>query len=164
MKCMFCENEATIFLTQIEGSELKKISLCSKCASNIELMESKGLLHAMSDNMIPTDETSETTSASSSISCICGFTLDDLTHTGRLGCSLCYEAFSDILNERIKTLHKGESHTGKQLDVPETKYSIEKQMSEINLALRTAIKEEEFEKAASLKDQISSLEKKLSEL
>lgn len=165
MKCMFCKSDATIFLTQVEGKELKKISLCQDCSQDAGLMQQEGLSQVFNDDLIPTPSATPAMSEEEgSLKCVCGFTLLDVSNTGRLGCAICYDTFSEILSERIQSLHRGETHIGKTLEIPETQYSLEKQRSEVNLALQNAIQDEEFEQAASLRDKLTSIEQKLADL
>ena len=87
----------------------------------------------------------------------CGFTLEDLKKIGRLGCSSCYTVFRKDLMHSLSNMHKGISHQGR---VPEGMMeSLELQQKEEKLIqdLDNAIKDEAYEKAAVLRDQLTKL-------
>mgnify|MGYP003500016306 CR=1 FL=1 len=62
--------------------------------------------------------------------------------TGKFGCAMCYETFKDSINEN-NTQNK-ESETDK--------------ISTLRAKLEKAVKEEHYEDAAKLRDEIKSLE------
>ncbi len=162
MNCDFCSDTATIFLTQVTGEELKKICLCEDCSRNKELMTEKGLIQAFADNLIPLagdgNDIGMEDVTMPSLSCECGFSLGDLSSTGRLGCSECYHTFQDVLEGKILSLHRGGEHTGKEIEIPIDKKSLEKKIAKIKGSLEDAINSEDFELAASLRDDLKRLE------
>lgn len=159
MKCSQCDQDATVFLTKVEGDDLKKLIFCEDCAKNNSLMEQEGAPPTLSEVMSQLPSTID--GELEELECECGFTMENLTKTGRLGCSQCYETFSKIIDIRISSLHKDDVHTGKSLELPQDKISIEKRINKVKSALETAIKDEDFEKAAHLRDEISEMKKKL---
>jgi protein arginine kinase activator len=89
---------------------------------------------------------------------VCGFTQADFKKTGRLGCSVCYVTFAEGLGSLLKAMHKGTEHVGK---LPQRAYrAIERddRMRALTEDLEKAVKEENYESAAALRDQIKQLE------
>jgi len=90
----------------------------------------------------------------------CGFTHADFKKTGRLGCPICYEHFSDGLVTLLKSMHKGVRHVGK---VPKRFKELKKaldvsdRLKALQRKLTKAINEEKFEQAAELRDEIKTL-------
>jgi protein arginine kinase activator len=87
-------------------------------------------------------------------------TYEKFTKTGRLGCSHCYEIFSDRLLPIIKRLHGSTRHTGKVFGQKhkEKSASPKEQIENLKKMLETAIKSEEYEKAAEYRDKIKKIQ------
>jgi protein arginine kinase activator len=87
----------------------------------------------------------------------CGFTQADFKKSGRLGCPECYKTFAEGLEGLLKTMHKGTRHAGK---VPEALRESREQadrLKSLQKKLDKAIKEEDFEQAAQLRDELKQL-------
>jgi protein arginine kinase activator len=87
----------------------------------------------------------------------CGFTQADFKKSGRLGCPECYKTFAEGLEGLLKTMHKGTRHAGK---VPEALRASREQadrLKSLQKKLDKAIKEEDFEQAAQLRDELKQL-------
>ncbi len=82
----------------------------------------------------------------------CGFTGDQLRKIGRLGCPDCYQHFDDMLTDVLADCQKFTQHSGK---VPKSMLKVK--VRYIEKALDDAVKEERFEEAAQLRDQLKSL-------
>jgi protein arginine kinase activator len=92
----------------------------------------------------------------------CGLTYEEFGRTGRLGCSECYEAFSKFLLPLIKRVQHATQHVGKRpsrLAAPVAR--VQQDLRELQNRLTKVIREEDFEEAARLRDQIKQLEEKL---
>lgn len=92
---------------------------------------------------------------------VCKTTLREFKTTGRLGCSNCYEAFREEINNIIKRIAPFERH--KQEEIKEVKPKAKKQTKEekilsLKLEMAEAVKEERYEDAAKIKKQILKLE------
>jgi len=84
----------------------------------------------------------------------CGWSLGNLRETGLLGCPHCYTSFESQLMILLKKLHGSDSHLGK-VYTQEGEWP-QKEEDEIILksALEEAIKMEEFEQAAQIRDRL----------
>lgn len=172
MNCNYCDNTATVFLTQVLENELKKICICEECAADKEIMEKEGLGQFLGDDLIPHDAPQEQDTQQQDlpvddlpdITCECGFSLADLSATGRLGCSHCYETFAVILGDRISSLHRGSLHRGKELVRPVTPEYLKKTILQTQNALEVAVDKEDFEQAAKLRDQLDQQKAELNAL
>jgi protein arginine kinase activator len=89
----------------------------------------------------------------------CGFTLDRLRKEGTLGCPADYEVFEKALLPLLERAHGGQTtHCGK---VPtrlptDTRKFVE--LSHLRRQLEEAVRDEDYERAALLRDQIKQLE------
>ncbi len=127
MNCDFCNNEASVFFSQYLENSLKKVSLCESCASDSELIEREGLSQVFTDTQkILSELPAPASLLETALSCECGMDVEVLSKTGRLGCSLCYETFKEVLQSRIFSMHRGNSHVGKELELPPTRENLSK--------------------------------------
>jgi len=106
----------------------------------------------------------------------CGYTFDDIVNTGKLGCQNCYDVFEDRLDPIIRRIQGSNHHVGrigkivdnkindrvekKEHKVEENKKNKEQsKMDTLQEELKKAIKEERYEDAAKIRDEIKKLEK-----
>ena len=89
---------------------------------------------------------------------VCGFTQADFKKTGRLGCSECYVTFTEGLGSLLKAMHKGTEHVGKLPERAQRAMALSQQMRALTENLQKAVEAENYETAASLRDQIKQLE------
>lgn len=91
----------------------------------------------------------------------CGMTLAKFKEIGRLGCARDYEIFGDDLEallERIHDVHPAR-HTGrKPVKASTDALNRIQQLNELKDRLESAVKEEDFETAAKLRDEIKGIE------
>ena len=105
----------------------------------------------------------------------CGYTFDDIVNTGKLGCGNCYSVFESRLDPIIKRIQGSNTHvgrTGKIVDnkinkkitkkeeqkEEKTENKEESKLEKLQKDLKQAIKEERYEDAAKLRDEIKKLE------
>jgi protein arginine kinase activator len=158
MTCDVCKtNTATVYLTQIVDGNMKKINLCESCSKDKGVSDPTGF--ALADLLLGLGETQQVEQAQSTEHCpTCGFTQADFKKTGRLGCSECYLTFSEGLASLIKAMHKGTKHTGKVpvrifRDIVRTG-----RLTELKRTLEDAVSKEDYESAATIRDEIRQLE------
>lgn len=180
MLCEKCKKQqATIFYEETINGSTRSYSLCSDCAS---AMEKNGELDWQKDFGTPlfaapfgslTDNLfgslfslPEGVRTSRKLCQLCHADLETLRRSGKAGCPLCYETFSDELRSSIRSIHGSVKHIGRMPS------SLQKQVSEqsekknqkdtrleaLKADLKTAISKEDFEKAAELRDSIRALE------
>ncbi len=170
MQCEYCDSKATVFFTQIIDGESTKSCLCDECAIKHGVTDPEGFL--LGDMLPPTktqpsppkndDSTGNAPDAppprkSSDICPGCGFAFDDLKKTGRLGCSRCYTFFRQEILRNLSSMHKGTHHTGRVPKGMLEAFEKRQRLEELNLQMEDAIRTEDYEKAATLRDQIRRL-------
>ena len=87
----------------------------------------------------------------------CHMTLSEFLKNGRFGCSECYSAFEDALKKPLKQIHGATEHTGKIPQKGGAKISKETKIRHLKAELDTAVLNQEFEKAAKLRDEIKAI-------
>ena len=93
---------------------------------------------------------------------VCGFSQADFKKTGRLGCSECYVTFADGMGSLLKAMHKGTEHVGKFPQRAQRTVALNHRMRALTENLQKAVADENYETAASLRDEIKQLENELS--
>lgn len=158
MQCDVCQQkEATVFLTQIVGGKMQKVNLCEACSKEKKVDDPTGF--ALADLLLGMGAAQEIERSPSGATCpACGFTQADFKKTGRLGCSACYDVFSEALEGMLKNMHKGSEHTGKAPASFMQNRRLEAKIKTLQSHLDKAVAEEEYEKAANLRDQIRQIE------
>jgi protein arginine kinase activator len=162
MKCDVCkETDAKVHLTQIISGTMQKIDLCEACAKAKGVSDPTGF--SLTDLLLGLGQ-EETQSAVTGVTgtdtkCAgCGMTQADFKKSGRLGCSQCYETFSEGLAPLLKGMHKGEQHVGKIPAGQTDDQAYTDRLKAIRRELEHAVKAENFESAAELRDRIKKLE------
>ena len=156
--CDICqENPATVHYTEIVNNKLKKLNLCEQCAREkglgitahfgvAEIL--KGLTEAQQEETTEPEQTCD----------FCGLSFSRFRKVGRLGCSHCYETFYEQLEPILSDIHKKTEHVGKSPSAAAIIDTTTKQLSDLNRELRRAVEDEEYERAAELRDEIRQLE------
>jgi protein arginine kinase activator len=165
MQCQICnKNDATIHLTEITNGTRTEMHLCESCAAEQNItVKSHIPINELLSGLLSVQPTDEEIAGSSmeQLSCPnCGFTLAQFRKEGVLGCPYDYEIFEKALQPLIEKAHDGKTvHCGK---IPKTTPTdTRKQMEILNLRkqLENAIRSEDYELAAILRDKINQTEK-----
>lgn len=89
----------------------------------------------------------------------CGLSFADFRRLGHLGCDQCYDTFQLELEPLLRRIHGSTAHTGK---VPQgAKHGMVRKARELRRLqeeLQRAVANEEYEKAAELRDSMRELE------
>ena len=173
IQCDVCQSkEAEVFLTQIVGGKMQKVNLCKACSKDRGVDDPTGfalteLLSGLGTTTVTeqppvvhggSSVAGETTTTVTAAKCpVCNFTQADLKKTGRLGCSECYQTFSESLGSLLKAMHKGTHHTGKMPATLARRKEVTERMKTLQDDLQKAVRDEDYENAASLRDQIRKL-------
>lgn len=165
---MFCENchqnSATVHLTQIVNGKVEKHHFCEACAAekgvNVhgQPMDLGGMLETLKEQLVQMKETSAAGRVSAHAACSgCGTVRAAILKTGRMGCDKCYENFAAEMLPVIVSLQRSDQHLGKvPLNAPvRLRNSVE--LARLRRELDQAVANENYEKAAVLRDQIQAL-------
>ena len=154
MKCQYCDNPATVTLTDIVKKQKRELHLCTKCArernlipepSSAQQLDLKALLNILAH---PFPQAGDVTAAQPIIEAceICGITLAEFRAEGRLGCQHDYESLRSALEPLLERIHRSVVHSGKAPRAIRVR-EWQKQM-------QAAVAAEDYEKAARLRDLI----------
>lgn len=94
----------------------------------------------------------------------CQMTFQQFLQVGKLGCAHCYQTFDSKLMPILKRLHGGNTvHQGKVPTRLGGNLHLQRQLKKLREQLQKAISDEQFEKAAEIRDEIRSLEPQLAD-
>ncbi len=91
----------------------------------------------------------------------CGMCYDDIAQSGKVGCDKCYETFLDQLLPSLQRMHGRSRHAGKIPSGVKNEPTTEDRLIELEKQMQTAIAEQNFEKAAELRDEIRTLKEEV---
>lgn len=163
MKCEICETrEAVIHIQQIIGNKKVELYICEECAKErgittgndkIELSIS-GLLTGLVD-IQDVHENKRVQKVCPS----CGLTLTEFKDKGKLGCSECYSAFGKEIRSLLHKMYGKTQHFGKFPHQLRTYKTFLIDVEKLKEELKKVVTEEDYEKAAVLRDRISELQR-----
>jgi len=161
MQCDICgKKKATVHLTEIVDEQMSEMHLCEDCAreKSVQMEQQFGLadlLAGLSDfgKQVKNVETIK-------VECpTCGMNYDDFRKFGRLGCSDCYVAFREYLGTLLKKIHGSNRHSGKSpIKMSQVIKDKMDTINDLRHQLQSAIENEDFEKAAQIRDKIHAIE------
>lgn len=181
MLCDNCgENEANIKYTEIINGVKKEMHLCKKCSEelgmnnlsvsdfnfDIPMNMSSFLADFLGDvqnDFLPSIGEKKQLKCNE-----CGTTYEEFLDNGKFGCGNCYEIFSSKIDSILKGIHNGNRHVGRQGIENSIKFNKEKNENEeiigilesLQIGLKNAIKEERYEDAAKIRDEIKKIQEK----
>ena len=169
MLCQKCkQRQANTHVKQVINGELTEMELCPECASKLgfdtgfaDFLDIGSMMSSLLGAPLSTALAREDACPR------CGSTFSQISKSGKVGCSACYDTFFDRLLPTIKRIHGNTVHTGKRLrtarlqsgetPAPAVEKTDENSIEELTKQLSNAIKTQEFELAAQLRDKINEL-------
>ena len=169
---MLCENcgrnDANVKYTQIVNGIKKEMNLCSECSGKLNLNEFNFSMPFSFSNffgnflndydnsvVLPIVNREKTLKCDK-----CNMSYSEFLSSGKLGCSNCYNVFSDKIDYVLEKLHGSSKYVGKTFS---RKKDINTELDVLRGKLEKFIKEENYEQAAIIRDEIKKI-KSLSHL
>jgi protein arginine kinase activator len=135
------------------------MDLCEACA------QEKGVTNPdnLSIGNLLDENPAKVDASTASMTCeSCGTTHQDFKKGGRLGCEACYHVFRPVLEPLLDGMHAGVKHLGKVPSRSVKKKSDDDSEELLSKELKKAVEEENYEKAAKLRDRLKKLQAKSS--
>jgi len=184
MKCEKCgENTANVKYTQIVNGVKKEMHLCEQCAEELGIGNMSmnfdmpfdfsnffgEFLNEYNDGFMPTLALPKTLKCDK-----CGWSFDDFIDNGKFGCPSCYDTFEERIDPILKRLQGSNRYIGRgtknanpenELKIDDTNKKAkteekkENKIDSLKERLKQMIKEEKYEEAAKIRDEIKKLEK-----
>lgn len=177
MKCQSCgKKEATVKYYENINGDKQTLYFCVDCAKKLGFSDfsdfSIPTFSDFSNFFTPIFTTMPEFNLLEKNKCpVCGYTLDDYYNTGMLGCEECYKTFEKNLDElfykingknrHIKLEDKKVEHKNrrKQKENKMEDKNNENDITKLKEKLEKLIKEEKYEEAAIVRDEIKKLKK-----
>lgn len=165
--CQECHvRDAEVELTQVVGAEVTTLRLCGKCAAakgvTTESLVTDSPLGAFLAAMGQGATPLAAAAAMGEPCASCGATLDDFRASGRLGCPGCWTAFERPLRDLLRRVHGRTTHVGSRYRLAgglgDPASGLIQERLRLREALRDAVSDEQFERAAELRDRLRGLE------
>lgn len=168
---MLCDNcgkhEANIKLTQIINGKKTEMMICEECGQKmgvtdinfempIDISNFLGDFEIENDNFIPFNIESVPVRCQK-----CNMTYDEFLDTGKFGCEECYKSFGNKIDIVLKRIQGTDKYIGRKADNSEQNNmqgsKTNNKLEELQIKLKDAIKEEKYEEAAKIRDEIKKL-------
>ena len=165
MICQSCkERTATVHLTEIASGQRCETHLCQECAQQQGLaVKTQVPLNELLSTLLSTQpqagEKSPSAPGSEHPCSECGMTLKRFSKESSLGCTHDYEEFQDELMPLIEQTQNGKTqHCGKVPSRTPERDRKDVELTNLRRQLDAAVKNEDYEAAARLRDQMKSYE------
>ena len=168
---MLCQNcskaQATTHIKRIINGEATEQHLCAACAKKLGFdsffddfsLSIPNFFSGFFSDAVPALAGRKTERCET-----CGSSFDEIVRTGMVGCADCYDTFFSELMPTIRNIHGNTEHKGKRPGAIEYTVNEEKtddsadKLTSLKAELKKAIEDENFERAAQLRDEIKGLE------
>lgn len=166
-----CNNFPVFIIVEQLGDKAQSTSCCRRCAETlIRSRNSLALtktLEAHGVSVVPAEEfinrvfkyAQKNPQTDKNKSCpSCGWTLDAILKSNRLGCSYCYTTFRDELIPHIEQQDEHRDHMSKiPLAVRLSSLPPDQQLKLLEESMSLAVGKENYEEAAKLRDMIKKI-------
>jgi protein arginine kinase activator len=165
MQCQRCEKAATFHITELTGGKPEEVHLCKDCAREY-LTQTEGdepsgapnLASALAQQLVVGQAAEELARLDQRACPVCGITFFEFRSTGRLGCPNDYVFFENELNPLILNIHGETQHVGKRPRHFTGDTDEKTNLIRLRREMKEAVKEEEYERASQLRDEIRRIE------
>lgn len=172
MKCHNCnENAATVRVIDLpkgaianaepeEAPASRERLFCDACAKALKLpIQGGGAVKSLVNIVQLLKHSASKARQDSTVACPrCGITLNEFRTKGRLGCPHDYEVFAPHLEGLLRKVHNATRHVGRVPGIDEDTLKRKTLLTDLRARLEAAIREEQYESAAQLRDEIQSME------
>jgi len=167
MLCQTCnKNPASVHVTEIleyrthpeeQPHSLVEKHLCASCVDVANLPVKPAPAKTI-DIWKLLQQSALSSKQSSELTCNhCSMTLREFRSHGRLGCMHCYEVFARHLTPLLHRMHNSLQHVGRLPGVDAVALDRMQRLHSLEQELVTAVREEAYENAARLRDEIEAL-------
>ncbi len=151
MLCQNCRKKPAEVIIEINDENKKeRISLCRDCFKDYyhQFLKDtfKELLHIVEENFFKYNDYCP----------YCGKSWKEIEESKKIGCINCYKTFKERLNGILEKIHGKKKYRGK---APKSSGEKLEEIMKNRILLSKAIEEENYEKAAEIRDYLKKLKK-----
>ncbi len=164
MLCQSCgKREANTHIKKIINGKLTEYKLCDQCAAKLGYTDMFSDFNFDFNNFLGSffeNNQSHFAQLDNKRCDFCGTSFMDISSTGKVGCARCYDTFFDELMPSIKRIHGNTKHSGKFAFVAGKENILKNKVQDLEEEMKVAINDQDFEKAAKIRDEIKDLKSK----
>lgn len=155
MLCQHCnKNEANMHMKRIINGRAAEVHLCSDCARSLGYGEAfsgfgLGFSDFFSDFLLKGEH-----SLNAARCPFCNKSFEEIAKDGKMGCAECYISFYDKLLPSLQRIHGKATHIGKK---PNSNNDLRNRLGILKEQLENAVREQDFESAVKIRDEINSI-------
>lgn len=168
MVCEECkQHPATVHITRIVNNHKMQVNLCEDCARlyqhqwGFNVFEPSFSINKFLAGLMQQEQGMARPYRLPNQCDQCGFTYEQFGQLGKLGCDRCYRHFASNLEPLLKRIHGTSYHSGKIPRRAGGNLRVKQEIEKLKADLQVLIVNEEFEKAALVRDRVRELEKNL---
>ena len=172
MLCEKCKKRtATVFYNENINGKTRAYSLCGECASKLrekgDIQDITSMIGSFADPFAAMQNDlfggffglpAQKIGASEKKCPNCSCSYAQIAKTGKVGCPRCYEIFADELSATLQTVHGTTTHIGNVPSRHRAQKARAEQLDRLKSQLQEAVAKEDYESAATLRDEIRQLE------
>lgn len=167
MLCDCCKKrEAVVHVTKIINGRRTDIHLCSVCAQKEENLKGYSDFNIIDNDFFRkmaypdySDHSAEEPRCAS-----CGMTYSEFKRLGKFGCPDCYEVFKEEITPLMRRIHGHTKHVGKVPNRGTGVFRTVNQIKRLRQHLQKLVREEKYEEAVTVRDEIHALERRISHI
>ncbi|MCR2045427.1 UvrB/UvrC motif-containing protein [Anaerosalibacter massiliensis] len=163
MVCQECgKKSATMHFTKIINGDITELHLCEDCAKRYKEFDfdTSFSFHKFLTGLIDNIQGEPVKTEGKELKCdVCGMSYSNFKQIGKFGCPHCYESFKSKLVPLFREVHGHGSHIGKIPKRAGGVIGLKKEINKLKNKLDILVKNEEFEEAAKVRDQIKEIQK-----
>lgn len=160
--CENCKkNIATVHLTEIKSGKREELHICEECAKELKVPHKQpvsvnDLLGVLLEK-VPSEESG---GIDDDLKCSdCGITFAEFKKKGRFGCAADYKLFGTGLVPILAKIHGSTKYIGKVPASRNAEPVFLRELLNLRKKLKKAVKSEDYEEAARIRDRINELER-----
>lgn len=164
--CQACERRpAVVEFIQVTGDERREMALCRECALSMGVRAQVEAFQRITQLLMQQNlpESPFDAGALHSKCSRCGLVFEEFVRTGLLGCPQCYEDFEEQLKPALRRLHgvtkqiADEAAHASPTPPPQSKAKAAETREQLEIELNLALIDEDYERAAALRDKLRGL-------
>ncbi|MBR6808182.1 MAG: UvrB/UvrC motif-containing protein [Clostridia bacterium] len=172
MRCEKCQkNNVSVYYKETVNGKTTAMGLCKECASELMGDDNKSFysksyeeFKSLFESLFGLPTPNEKTFVGEPKKCnLCQSSFSDLVSSGKAGCPMCYRVFADELIPTVSKIHGNTTHVGLVPDRYRAGFERKDKIKKLEAELKEAVANEEYEKAASLRDELKTLRDETSE-
>ncbi len=160
MLCQVCKlQKATIHYTEVADDRVTDIHVCEKCHADHEANAQQAFILSAPPSAPELDKDLLDEDGPVLTCPDCGLTSRDAEkNSWRLGCTTCYKTFEELLKQILEKMQSQLQHVGKFPSMLGEDFQRKQDLIRLRTELEAAVRSENYEEAARLRDLISELE------